>query len=343
MMAERIEGTRRSFIESCAAAGLVASCAPRAFADDGCREVLRLGVLSDIHVSTPSCVARDEHAKNCLSTLKPIERALAYFRGKGVDAVVIAGDLTEFGLLDELRAVAGVWNRVFPDDCGADGQKVEKLFILGNHDAIAWRWKSTWTGEEWQGEERRRKWQASIARDPAAAWRECFDEDYAPIQLKTVRGVRFVLAHWPGLPEGEKNWHQGADVPGLESWFSENSGTFADGKPFFYVQHPHPKGTCLFPSVAADSGGSTRVLSAYPSAVVLSGHAHQPLTDERNVWQGAFTSIGTASLMDAGGRSWRENGAPYARGGLRWRKCPIFGLMNVVMANICGFLRITWR
>lgn len=276
--------------------------------------LLRLGVLSDIHVSTPSCVAHDEHAKACLGTRAPFERALMYFRDQGVDAVVIAGDLTEFGLVDELKAVAEIWNRVFPDNRGRDGEKVEKLFILGNHDAIAWRWISTWTGDEWQGEARRAKWDASIAKDPAAAWKACFDEDFAPIQLKTVKGVKFVLAHWPGLPEEETNWHQGADVPGLAHWFAAHAAEFADGKPFFYVQHAHPKGTCFFPSVASDGGLATRVLSGYPSAIALSGHAHQPLTDERNVWQGAFTSVGTGSLIDAGGRSWRENGAPYATG-----------------------------
>ena len=45
-----------------------------------------------------------------------------------------------------------------------------------------------------------------------------------------------------------------------------------------------------------DRGIATRALSAYPNAVAFSGHSHYPLTDERSVWQGAFTSIGTASL-----------------------------------------------
>lgn len=283
-------------------------------------ESLRLGVLSDIHVSTPECVAHDEHAERCLGTLEPFERALRYFRSRGVDAVVIAGDLTEFGLVEELRAVAAVWRRVFPEDRGEDGRKVEKLFILGNHDSIAWRWVSTWTGEEWTGAKRQARWQASISRDPAAAWRECFGEDYAPIQLRTVKGVRFVLAHWPTFSVDDCDWRKGADVPGLKDWFAAHASEFSDGRPFFYVQHAHPKGTCLFPSVAADRGTATDVLSAYPAAIALSGHSHQPLTDERNVWQGSFTSIATSSFIDAGGRNWRENGAPYSHGASKLAK-----------------------
>ena len=306
--------SRRDFLGTCAATGVVTALDFRNVLADAGTGCLRLGVLSDIHVSTPACVAHDEYEKSTLGTLAPFERALTAFRDRGVDAVVIAGDLTEFGLVEELRAVADVWNRVFPDDRGRDGAKVEKLFILGNHDAVAWRWKSTWTGEEWEGEERRAKWQASIARDPAAAWRSCLGETYAPIQEKIVKGVRVILAHWPVLPENERNWHQDADVPGLADWFAAHADCYSDGRPFFYVQHAHPKSTCFFASVAADGGTATRVLSAYPNAIALTGHAHQPLTDGRNVWQGAFTSIGTASLIDAGGRSWRENGAPYAKG-----------------------------
>ena len=274
--------------------------------------VLRLGILSDIHLC--ALPAGGDGPGDRKMPALAFERALRYFRDKGVDAVVMPGDLTEYGLVSELRHVAAIWNSVFPSDRGADGEKVAKLFILGNHDAIAWRWKSSWTGEEWKGEDRKAKWRESIARDPAAAWRECFGEDYAPILERSVKGVRFVLASWLPKPEDSSDWRGGADVPGLQEWFDARRQAYSDGRPFFYVQHAHPRGTCFFSSVAADSGTSTRVLSAFPNAIALSGHAHQPLTDERNVWQGAFTSIGTASLINAGGRNWRENGAPYAQG-----------------------------
>ena len=301
---------RRSFIAGLSAAAL----APRqAAAAGGGAPLLRLGVLSDIHVSVPEIVAADPHAKPCLGTGAAFEKALRAFRERGVDAVVIAGDLTEFGLLPELEEVARIWNRVFPGDLGADGRKVEKAFILGNHDAIAWGWKSTWTGELWKGAEKAAKRNCSIAKDPAAAWRRCFGEDCAPIQLKTIRGFRFVLAHWQPADPGDGDWGRGAETPGLAGFFSAHRAELAGDRPFFYVQHAHPKGTCL-PFAACDRGAATRELSAFPNAVAFSGHAHQPLTDERNVWQGAFTSIGTASLVDAGGRNWRENGAPYARG-----------------------------
>jgi hypothetical protein len=38
------------------------------------------------------------------------------------------------------------------------------------------------------------------------------------------------------------------------------------------------------------------VLSQFPNAIALSGHSHTPLNDERTLWRGSFTSVGTAAL-----------------------------------------------
>ena len=281
---------------------------------------LRVGILSDIHVSRPELVATDPYAKACLETGGVFERALRQFRKRGVDAVVIAGDLTEFGLISELEEVSRIWQKVFPGDKGADGKRVEKIFVLGNHDALAWGWKSTWTGELWQGRDREEKWNSSIAKDPARAWKRVFGEDYESLQIKRVRGYNFVMAHWQPADPAAGDWHRGAETPGIGEFIKKHQSEL-EGRAFFFVQHAHPKNTCL-PFAASDRGATTKALSDFPMAIAISGHAHQPLTDERNVWQGKFTSIGAASLLDAGGRSWRENGAPYAKGVSTLAKMP---------------------
>ena len=51
-----------------------------------------------------------------------------------VGAVVVAGDLSDWGLKSGLKYVAEAWHSVFPDDRAPDGRKVEKLFCTGNHD-----------------------------------------------------------------------------------------------------------------------------------------------------------------------------------------------------------------
>jgi len=301
--------TRRDFVVGGAAMALT-GCVTGPVAFAGPR--LRLGVVSDIHISTEAFL-HDEHDRACLSTAEMFERALRYFRGRGVDAVVIAGDLTEYGMVGELERVGEIWREIFPDNRGKDGEKVEKLFILGNHDAIAWGWKSTYYGGYWEGEEKSGKWNASIARDPAAAWQKCFGEPYAPLEIRDVKGYKFVLGHWLPADPSKGKWSAGAEVAGFGAFLDAHRSELAGLRPFFYIQHAHPKGTCL-PFASVDRGGAKTALSKFPNAVVLSGHAHQPLTDERGFWHGEFVSIGTASLINAGGRNFRENGSPFAAG-----------------------------
>ena len=82
---------------------------------------LRLGVLSDIHIY-------DE------KQVPVFERALAFFRDRKADGVIIAGDMADRGLVDQLELVAKVWFKVFPENRRPDGQPIEKLFVYGNHD-----------------------------------------------------------------------------------------------------------------------------------------------------------------------------------------------------------------
>jgi len=81
---------------------------------------------------------------------------------------------------------------------------------------------------------------------------------------------------------------QGAIAAFLESHRDELAGS----KPFFYTQHFHPKGTCSAPwAWGEDKGYSTAALSAFPNAVSFTGHSHTPITDDRTLWRGAFTSV----------------------------------------------------
>ena len=230
------------------------------FAAEGGAARLTLGVLSDIHLE-----GRPGDDKWFL-------KALRHFAEAGVDGVVIAGDIANYGRVTELRQCADAWNAVFPGDKGPDGRHVEKLFVYGNHECI--RDKKKYPDEP-----------AWISEGYAKSWRECFGEEWAPVMVKEVKGYTFVLAHYP---VGRKSAASmlAKVAPGLDR-----------DKPFFFVQHEHPKDTCYGPwAWGHDNGATTKVLSAYPNAIALSGHSHYPLTDERGIWQDGFTSIGTSTL-----------------------------------------------
>ena len=264
--------SRRSFIGGIAALGAVRPLASFASTEP----LLRMGVLSDIHLQ---CKPGSE---------RTFLKALRYFRSRGADAVMIAGDIANTGRIAELKMCADAWFSVFPNDEGEDGRKVERLFVLGNHCVEAWKWGRQYTSPI-KDEQARLADALGYADNRRKAWRELFHEEFVPIWMKSVRGFTVIGAHWEKTGEGI----------GIEAFMKAHAKDIDPAKPFFYVQHEHPKDTCFGPwAWGHDDGRSTRALSAFPNAVAFSGHSHYSLTDERTVWQGAFTSCNTASLYD---------------------------------------------
>ena len=231
---------------------------------------LVIGIVSDIHLRGAD-------------TAETFIHTLEYFRSLKVDGVIIAGDMADQGLLPQLQVVANAWFQVFPDNKGLNGKETVQLFIYGNHDVEAYTWGGTISSVGAETAQAQ-----GIGRQAAAAWKQCFKEDYQPIWMKTIKGYHFIGAHW------ENQNH----ISGLANFLEEhNSELKADGKPFFYIQHPHPKDTCNCAwAWGRDDGTVTQLLSRYPNAVAFSGHSHSPLDDDRDLWQGSFTSIGTSSL-----------------------------------------------
>lgn len=238
------------------------------------------GVLSDVHV------------RNAISAEKNLLPALTWFRGNAVDGVVCCGDMTDTGFRNQLEAFAAVWHQVFPDGRGANGKKVEKLFVYGNHDIDGFKYgkfDSALVAKDAIGLENRRK----------TFYEDLFHEKWEPLWLKKVNGYAFV-----GLNYGhtaDTMWNSNGRWSGvydLEAFLAEHREELPSDKPFFYLQHIHPAGTCLSPwTWLVDNGQSTKVLSKWPNAVAISGHSHHILTNDQSVWRGAFTSINAGSTQ----------------------------------------------
>ena len=286
-----------------------AFAAPRGMFGGGNPELV-FAAVSDVHIVNPKCSPR--------SGTQVLEAALKWYIGQGIDAVVIAGDLAESGIDDELEMLGAAWRRMFPDNKAPDGRHVEKVFVTGNHDYEAWSYKGGSAKKAHPDPADLEK--HKIVSHYPEAWQSAFGEKYEPIYMKDVRGYKFIGSHWT---EGRgKQW--GARLKPL---LAARGAELKGGKPFFYVQHPHLKGT-VFNSTSGvvDDGVTTKALSDYPNAVAFSGHSHWAITDERSIWQGAFTSVNLGCLRrtgfcrtknaEGGYENWRT---PGARGG---RKSP---------------------
>lgn len=230
---------------------------------------LRFGVLSDVHIGgKPDAEAT-------------AEKTLRWFASENVDAVLCPGDIAHSGLIGELERFAAVWHKVFP----GNGRRVELMISTGNHDVDAWggRWKNF---SEEQMDARRFNWKDN----PQKTWRRLFGQDWSTIWRREVKGYTFIGAQWSSLN------------PPIGEYLCGHAAALRGSKPFFYCQHAHPKGTCHGAySMGDDKGESVAALSAFPNAVAISGHSHCAISDERTVWQGAFTSIGAGCIHEGAG------------------------------------------
>ena len=259
--------TRREFVGGMIASGSAAAFPHCAFAS--AQPNLRFGVASDIHIGGK----KDAEATT--------ERVLRWFASQNVDAVLCPGDIAHSGNIRELEAFADVWHRVFQ----GNGKQVELMIATGNHDIDAWggRWKN-FTEERMLAE--RFNYKDNLEK----TWQRLFNQKWELIWRREVKGYTFIGSQWSSLK------------PPIEGYFKAHAAELRGAKPFFYCQHEHPKGTCHGKySMGDDRGESVRALSPFSNAVAFTGHSHCAISDERTVWQGAFTSIGAGCVHEGAG------------------------------------------
>ena len=270
--------SRRGFIGGAMAAFFVSGCKTGGWLVG--RPSLRFGVVSDLHVTTPESCAM-------------FDKALRYFKSRGVDAVLVSGDLTDWGIRTSLRYVKEAWDSVFA------GTDVVPLFCTGNHDYEGW-WYGDMTAEMhalgYDEDE------ALVKLGMKKCWEEVFQEEFAPIRVRTVNGYDFISAEWDSFDK-------------FPEWMAANGARFKGSRSFFYFQHPPAKGTTPDGDGWADKGAAHSALKNFPNAIMFMGHSHRPFNDERSIWQGEFTAFATPSLSYANHPPGHENGQDRKRGG----------------------------
>ena len=257
---------RRNFLGGAMAFMGVGGC--RSLAIGGEKPKLVFGVVSDVHVTTPD-------------STEVFVRTLKYFRDRKVDAVVVTGDLTDWGLKSGYRYIADAWYGVFPNDRAPDGRKVEKLFCTGNHDYDGYRYGDMTLDMHVRGYSEE---EALVKSGMKKAWEETFNEPFAAVRRRTVKGYDFISAEWR---EG-KPWNIAAD-----EWFAQNGWSLDSKKPFFFFTHYPLGGTT---SCSKQNAPTVKAFKSMPNAVTFSGHRHWTLNDERSIWQGEYTAVAVPSL-----------------------------------------------
>ena len=185
---------------------------------------ITFGVVSDTHLRT------DRTGRQIDMKLWPdkyLVAALRHFHALNVDAVVHCGDMADRGQIVEMQAHADAWRRAFPDECAADGRKVEKLFVMGNHDVDGYDYGRGFRVDQiYKDPEELKK--HILATDLGGWWERIWGEKYEPVWHKEVKGYHFFGKHW-GVGDAEL----GRVIEAGNKAYSLDAGD----RPFFFLTH----------------------------------------------------------------------------------------------------------
>ena len=189
-------------------------------------------------------------------------KAFNYFRSHGADVVISAGDIADANANTVYSYFTQKYSEILGD--------VPLIAIPGNHDIIA------------DGD--------------LSAFRNYFGD---PNKHVVIGGYHFITISSNTELGGVCNGNYGdAEIEFARTELAAASAATPEGQPIFLITHQHISNT-VYGSDASSNWASDflhGIVEDYENVVHLSGHSHFVLEDERSIWQGDFTAIGTSSM-----------------------------------------------
>lgn len=197
-----------------------------------------------------------------------------------LDALLISGDLTDYGLPEQVTEL----KRVI-DNSKIDLKKTRFIFALGNHEYYNHQLK----GAAWEG--------GYLFKDDFGdeVYKDATDQEIKAGDYHTVvKGYDFIAVNCTQYEGGVK--YANSDIAWLKIQLAQ-AALNDPGKPIFVTSHPNITGTNLGSNEGSYWTGTDlyRIIKSYPQVIYFCGHLHFPENDERSIWQGDFTTIGVGS------------------------------------------------
>ncbi len=221
--------------------------------------VLRFAVCSDVHLSgEKDDVNAKEFREFFIQSYAYSKKSNKY---KKLDAVMICGDMTEWGREKEYE----MFSRIIDEEIKGD---TKALVCMGNHEFI----------EE-------REVEGINAFDN---YKKYVNEIVDTHEI--INGYHFI-----GLSYSDKDENYSDEK--IEWLKAELDKAVADtgNKPIFVYQHPHPTLT-VYGSINWSEIKISLALKDYPQVIDFSGHSHYCSSDPRSIHQGKFTAVGTGGI-----------------------------------------------
>ncbi len=221
--------------------------------------VIRFAITSDSHITTIGDVQTSRLEKMIKLSYKIAENDEEY---KNLDAVLIAGDVTDMGTKIAFGSIKAATDPVLKGDTQF------LATVSTSHD------------DRNLGKESLKLY-SSIMGHETDFHRIINGYHFIGISASTIEGEHY--------SEYQKEWL----VEQLDSAVADDPT-----KPIFVLQHEHISNT-VYGSSDFEGWGMpdfAEILKNYPQVVDFSGHSHYPINDARSIWQGEYTALGTGGL-----------------------------------------------
>lgn len=203
--------------------------------------------------------------------------AMHYFADHGVDAVIDVGDIAD-------GASPSTIYPYFLQKYGEIiGDEIPLVTVPGNHDV----------------------WEDNTLN----VYRQYFGE---PNKHLVIGGYHFiVISANPALGTATNGNYGIGEKTFARTELNKAKADTPEGQPIFVITHQHVKNTVYASGPDANwcNDFLCGIIEDYPNAVHFSGHSHAVLDDERSIWQGDFTAIGTSSLSYTELEYGKDNGS----------------------------------
>ena len=268
--------------------------------------ILTFGVMADSHIMSKSSTESMQDLAASLGTTtddtgastdvqrlattvfhtdENMQKGLKYIEeqaGGALDCVVIPGDLTNTGTLEDAKKFYGIYK------AGLTHSEIPLIFCTGNHDLYA--------AGGTQGEH------LFETFDAAAFSADITKRGPQNSRHSVVNGIHFIQINALQYEVGDLVFTQEAHT----FLQDELVKAAADGqdKPIFVLIHTSIPGTvsgsnCMspdFPTLIWSTDELRECLEAYPQAIMLSGHTHYTQNSDRTIYQDDFTTINVGPM-----------------------------------------------
>ena len=193
-------------------------------------------------------------------------RALKVLKKNNVDVIIVAGDTTDKGKIENYMLFNKLYNSVYNDK-----HKPVLISLMGNHDYT----------------------------DPTLT--ETQSQINFIRYIKSYPNSHYIINNYNFIIWSNDNKHHNELAVKDFSWIKSTiekarKNKNKEGDPIFVISHIPPKNTVYGSESIWGSQAIFNFLKDYPEVISISGHSHYSLKNIKSIWQKEFTAINTQSI-----------------------------------------------